>query len=115
MAADADGNVYVADSGAVRVVGVDGVVSTLLDAEAAASLPEPLFTFDIRDIEVDGQGNLYIADFGSATVLRVTPDDEVAVIADAADGLGSPQGLAARDGRLFVSDSRGQIHVIQLP
>lgn len=88
LAADAQGNVYVADSWnhRVRRIASDGVISTVAGtgeegfsgdggAAGSARLLCP------RGLAVDAQGNLYIADSMNHRVRKVTPADKMGTVA----------------------------------
>lgn len=79
LAADATGQVYIADTfnNRVRVIGTDGNIHTVAgtgessfsgdgDAPATAALFLP------TDVTTDGAGNLYIADFGNSRIREVS-------------------------------------------
>jgi DNA-binding beta-propeller fold protein YncE len=124
IAVDADGNLYVADTGncAIRKVTADGVVATLAGKAGtlghadgtgtAASFNEPI------GIAVDASGNLYVADTDNDTIRKITPEGVVTTLAGragifgSADGTGSvasfsyPQGITAdASGNLYVADT----------
>ncbi|MDB6135379.1 MAG: repeat containing protein [Verrucomicrobiales bacterium] len=128
LAADAEGNVYVADAVncTIRRVTAAGVVTTLAGlagepgsadgAGAAARFFSPVA------VAVDGSGTLYVSDFGSSTVRRITPGGEVTTIGGtaglrgSADGTGAaahfafPEGIAVdADGNLYVADGEGAV------
>lgn len=108
VAADADGNVYIADRGnhRVRRAGRDGVITTVAGTGLAgdsgdfgpatrASLHTPVA------LALDAAGNLYIADQGNHRVRMVTPDGVMLPVARA----GLPSALAVdRAGRLHIAD-----------
>jgi sugar lactone lactonase YvrE len=89
VAADASGNVYVADTDkhVIRKITPAGVVTTLAGRAgdngktdgpaAAARFSEP------RGIAVDAAGNVYVADTGNAAVRQITPEGVVTTIAGA--------------------------------
>ncbi|MEY2573735.1 MAG: hypothetical protein QOJ87_1948 [Verrucomicrobiota bacterium] len=124
IAADAAGNLYVADTfnSTVRRVTPGGVVTTLAGlagttgsadgTSANARFNQP------QGIAVDGAGNVYVADSVNQTIRQITPSGVVTTLAGLAgtsgntDGVGSaarflvPQSLAI-DGAndLYVADS----------
>jgi len=89
LAADAAGNVYVADTDnhTIRKITPAGVVTTLAgkpgDAGsangkgAAARFSEP------RSAAVDADGNVFVADTGNSTIRMITPDGVVTTVAGA--------------------------------
>ncbi|WP_158590442.1 NHL repeat-containing protein [Noviherbaspirillum cavernae] len=124
IAADAAGNLYIADTAnhIIRKVTPAGAVSTLAGTAgvfgsadgngAAARFSSP------RGIVVDGAGNVYVADRLNHAIRRITPSGAVATIAGAAgssgsaDGAGStarfngPSGIAIDAlGNLYVADT----------
>jgi sugar lactone lactonase YvrE len=87
VAADASGNVYVADTDnhVIRKVTKSGVVTTLAGhlgdngkadgTGSAARFSEP------RGVAVDAAGNVYVADTGNGAVRMITPEGVVTTIA----------------------------------
>jgi type 1 glutamine amidotransferase len=131
IAADAAGNLYVADTGnhTIRKMTPAGIVSTLAGfagnrgsadgVGSAARFSSP------SGIAVDGSGNLYVADTGNDTIRRITPNGTVATFAGLAGSRGSVDGVgnAARfagplavavdgSGNLFVADESPAIRKI---
>jgi trimeric autotransporter adhesin len=131
LAADVNGNLYIADSvdHRVRKITPDGVIHTIAGTgvrgfagdggpAASAQLNSPY------GLACDVKGNLYIADLGNARVRRIGPDGTIATIAGggtlpaggANDGsaalllaLSQPRNLALDgDGNLYISDFSGQ-------
>jgi streptogramin lyase len=86
LAADAAGNVYVADTDnhTIRKITPAGVVTTLAGkpgesgntdgAGAAARFSEP------RSVAVDAAGNVFVADSGNGSLRQITPDGVVSTI-----------------------------------
>lgn len=124
LAADAAGNVYVADTAndTIRKITPAGVVATLAGvagvagsadgAGAAARFSKP------TAVALDGAGNVYVADNGNSTIRKITPDGVVSTLAGTAgasgggDGTGAaarfngPNGVAVdAAGTVYVSDS----------
>jgi uncharacterized protein (TIGR03437 family) len=112
VAVDANGVVYIADTGngQIRRVDTAGMITTV---NTGSSLKDP------RGIAVDKSGNLYIADTGSNLVKRVAADGSLTTIAGngtccySGDGglalnaqLNAPWGIAVdAAGNIFVADS----------
>ncbi|HVU25414.1 MAG TPA: immunoglobulin domain-containing protein [Opitutus sp.] len=127
VAVDADGNVYVADSGnqTIRKITGAGVVTTLAGTpahEGATDGTGSAAEFNMDDspaeIAVDAAGNLYLADSDSSTIRRITGAGVVTTLAgmagiyDAVDGTGGsarfayPTGVAVdAAGNVYVADT----------
>ncbi|MGD1092728.1 MAG: hypothetical protein ABSB35_12160 [Bryobacteraceae bacterium] len=119
IAADANGNLYVADAleQRVRKVTPAGMMTTVAGTgvqgfsgdggpATAAQLNSPY------GLTFDGAGNLYIADLGNARVRRITPDGIITTVAGgtatAAIPLVAPRNLApAGNGAIYISDFGG--------
>jgi mucin-19 len=125
VAADAVGNVYVADAGnhVIRKIDRLGQVTTLAGVVGAAAFADG--TGDVarlnapQSVVVDPAGNLLVADTGNHAIRKVTPAGLVTTLAGAggipgsSDGLGtaarfwSPRSLAQdRAGNVYVADGR---------
>jgi sugar lactone lactonase YvrE len=106
LALDAEGNLYVNDTGAhrVRKVSPAGKVTTLAEVEG-------------RGIAVDREGNVYLADENRAIIKKISPAGAVTILAGLQaipghqDGTGTaatfylPRGLTiGSDGNLYVVD-----------
>ncbi|MDD4101050.1 MAG: hypothetical protein PHU80_00265 [Kiritimatiellae bacterium] len=130
LAADAAGNVYVADTDnhVIRKVAPNGLVTTLAGSAGAAGYTDGKSS-DARfrsphDVAVDSKGNLYVADAGNHLVRRVDASGAVVTLAGQieikggvpvggyADGKGAaarfraPRGVAVdKDGLVCVADT----------
>jgi len=129
MAIDANGTIYVADSGnnTIRKVTAGGVVTTIAGTAgvkgssdgtgAAASFYEP------SGLALDSAGNIYVADTGNNTIRKVTAGGVVTTFAGTArdmeicqDGTGAGASFGApaflafdTNGNLLVTDSDGEL------
>ncbi|MDR1850253.1 MAG: SMP-30/gluconolactonase/LRE family protein, partial [Zoogloeaceae bacterium] len=131
---DAEGILYVADSGnqRIRKVTPDGVVTTLAGGnnEGKRSFADGKGSkarfFWPSGIAVDAAGNLYVADTDNQRIRKVTPDGVVTTLAGSgekgfADGEGSaarfcrPRGIAIdAEGNLYVADGNHRIRKIAI-
>jgi uncharacterized protein (TIGR03437 family) len=110
VAADENGNLYIADTLAYRVRKVDGggIISTLAGngtpgsggdggSATTAQLGLP------SAVAVDAAGNVYVADEGNGTIRRIAPDGAISTVQAP---LMAPRGMAAdAAGNLFVADT----------
>ena len=113
VAADAAGNLYIADSAnhVVRRVDSKGVISTFAgngsvgsggdgNAAAGAQLNGP------AGVAVDGSGNVFIADTGNNKIRKVNSSGTISTFSSAQ--LSAPWGLAAdSSGNLYVAEFGG--------
>ncbi len=129
VAADFEGNVYIAEAGAhrVRKISPSGVITTFAGTgtkgfsgdegpAVAAQLDSPY------GLAVNERGDVFIADLGNARVRRVSPDGTITTIAGGGSGgvswkggnrithiakdiaLSAPRNVACMGGHVFVSD-----------
>ncbi len=126
LALDAQGNLYIVDSGnnRVREVGLDGTIRTVAGTGTAGFSGDggPAARAQLNGptgIAVDATGALFIADSGNNRVRRVSPDGTITTVAGSGtkgfsgDGgtavkaqLSGPTGVAiGPDGALYVADS----------
>jgi sugar lactone lactonase YvrE len=99
IALDANGNIYVADTGnqVVRKITSAGVVSTLAGQPGifgAADGPgaTALFAY-LQGLATDAAGNVYVADSGNNTIRMITPAGVVSTLAGTAQVTGSSDGV----------------------
>lgn len=119
IAIDADGNIYVADSGndRIRKITANGDVSTLAGGtEGFADGTGANAQFNgAGGVATDLQGNVYVADGGNHRIRKITPSGDVTTLAGStkgfADGIGgnaqfyAPEGIAVDvDGNVYVAD-----------
>ena len=124
VAADAAGNLYVADtnSHAIRKISPTGTVSTLAGNAGARGSSDGLGAgarfSGPTGISVDSSGTLYVADTGNATIRKISAGGAVSTlaglagVAGSAEGTGNavrfttPSGVAVDSaGNVFVADS----------
>ncbi|MFF3754649.1 hypothetical protein ACFYYH_30090 [Streptomyces sp. NPDC002018] len=87
-----DGRLVVAETGAGRVLAIDGNDSVTVLAEG---LEHPV------DVAFDGEGRCYVSDDRAGAVFRIDGGETAAV----AEGLGAPQGLAVLGEELFTVET----------
>ncbi|MEZ5353221.1 MAG: SBBP repeat-containing protein [Bryobacteraceae bacterium] len=125
LAADTDGNLYIADKGnrRVRRISVDGVISTVAGNGQSGSDGDggPALQASFREpsqLAFDAAGNLYVADSAANRIRRIGKDGVISTVAGSgAAGFGgdggpataarltSPGGMAFdRDGNLYFAD-----------
>ncbi|HWK34847.1 hypothetical protein [Sphingomonas sp.] len=117
VAADAKGNVYVADSynDRIRVITADGAVRTIAggDAPGLADGQGSVAAFDTpTGLVLDRHGALLIADTGNAAIRKIDADGRVSTVArtDPGDGPGLLDGAiglaATHDGFVYIASLR---------
>lgn len=122
LALDANGNLYVADTGnnRIRKITPEGQVSTVAGDGTAGHLDGPASQAQFNGpigITVDARGNIYVADAYNDRIRLITNDSQVSTVAGKgtpgyADGdrnaalFDTPCGIvAASDGSLIVADT----------
>ncbi len=117
IAVDAAGNVYVADSGAgkvIRIPATDPTCSTLSDCTSVGTgLVHP------RSVVLDASGNVYIADQGTNLVTKVLATDLTCATAgdctNVGPALSSPEGVAVdANNNVYIADE-GNARVLYVP
>ena len=117
LAADADGNLYIADAAdqRVRMVTPGGVIQTIAGTGVRGFAGDggPATSAQLNSpygLAFDTKGNLYIADLGNARVRKVTPDGKITTVAGGGTpALSEPRNLALdSSGNLYISDFTGQ-------
>lgn len=120
IAADAQGNFYVADAfnSVIRKIS-GGLVSTLAGSGTPGyknGTGADAQFYSPQGVAVDAQGNVYVSDFGNNAIRKITPDGVVTTLAGGngagyANGSGSvvkfynPSGLAVdAQGNIYVAD-----------
>ncbi|MCO5950471.1 cadherin-like beta sandwich domain-containing protein, partial [Mucilaginibacter flavidus] len=119
VAADGQGNVYVADNynPVIRKITPGGVVSTLAGSGTAGyadgSATAAQFNFPYG-VAVDPQGNVFVADLGNRRVRKITPDGTVTTFAGGGPGTKTNgTGTAASFGTVYAvaTDTQGNVYV----
>ncbi|MEO8134315.1 MAG: RHS repeat-associated core domain-containing protein [Betaproteobacteria bacterium] len=126
IAVGADGVLYIADRGHVRVrrVGTDGIITTIagngLSSFTGDGGPAVLAGLSlVNDVALSPDGSVFISDFNNQRIRRVGPDGTITTTAGtgifgysgdggpAAQGrINAPQGVAVRsDGSVYVADT----------
>ncbi|MFH8470308.1 hypothetical protein [Streptomyces sp. NPDC017991] len=106
-----DGALVVAETGAGRVVRIDGTDGS--DGSAAVTVLAAGLRHPV-DVAFDAEGRCYVSDDRLGAVLRIDDSDSDSdndgggVAVTVAEGLGAPQGLAVRGDELFTVDTRGR-------
>jgi sugar lactone lactonase YvrE len=127
IAADAEGNLYVADSGnhTIRKIAASGSVTTIAGVSGITGTKDGNGTaarFDTPSgIAVDGSGNVFVADRHNHAIRKIAPDGAVTTFAGSAgqQGYAVGSGTEARfsypsdlvldsAGNLYVTDTGGR-------
>jgi len=127
VAVDADGNVFVADTGndLIRRVGTDGVVTTVAGVAGAAGFVDGVGSAarfnHPTSLAFDDLGNLFVVDTGNHAIRRIAPSHLVTTIIGTGtpghtNGLGttatlsSPGGIAFDPtGALYIADTGNNV------
>lgn len=96
IAVDSKGNVYVADTGTIRKVSAEGMVTTvagLAGSSGSAGGTGSTARFNLpHGVAVDSVGNVYVADDGNATIRKISPSGVVTTMAGKAGMAGFADG-----------------------
>ena len=106
VAVDANGNIYVADTGnnTIRKITPAAVVTTLAgtagvrgssDGDVSNGNPSAASFWAPEGVAVDSSGNVYVADTGNNTIRMITPVGRVTTLAGSAGVTGSQDGTGA--------------------
>ncbi|MBI4747178.1 MAG: hypothetical protein HY774_01715 [Acidobacteria bacterium] len=104
VAADSNGNIFVADGVRIRRITPDGKVQTIAGNEAGyQDGPIHKARFEtLGSISLDGAGNIYVADVGNGVIRKITRDGLVTTL---------PTGPAAQVGSLILEP----VSILALP
>jgi sugar lactone lactonase YvrE len=121
IAADSNGNLYVAEHNTIRKITPAGLVSTLagttagLDGSADGIGAAARFNY-IDSIATDSAGNLYASDTNNSTIRKITPGGVVSTLAGTAGVYGSADGIGAAASfyapRGITIDNAGNLYVV---
>ncbi len=107
IAADSQGNLYIADAGnnRIRKIAANGAISTIAGDGSVASLWYP------QGVAVDSGGSVYIADTNNNRIRRVAPNGTLTTIAT---GVKTPTVLAVgADGTIYIAETgNNQVRII---
>jgi sugar lactone lactonase YvrE len=107
LAIDAEGNLYVADTGnnRIRKVTPEGIVSTVAGDETAGYVDGPAARARFNGpigVAVDKTGNVFVADTYNDRIRRISTDGQVTTLTGEFD---TPCGIVVTDGSVFVADT----------
>jgi sugar lactone lactonase YvrE len=119
VAADSNGNLYIAD-GSLRKVDAHGMISTLNEGAGGYGGPVTEALKGPEGVAVDSIGNIYIADTNNYRIRKLTPDGSRSTVAGtgilgfSGDGgpateaqLNLPRSVTLdREGNLYIADSQ---------
>ncbi len=99
LAFDAEGNLYLADGGAVRKIDASGTITTVAGTGAwgfsGDGGPATEATINVWDVAVDRDGNLYISEWPNERIRRVDRNGVITTVAGGGNGLYGAQGMPA--------------------
>ncbi|HMF36072.1 MAG TPA: Ig-like domain repeat protein, partial [Isosphaeraceae bacterium] len=113
VAVDAQGNLFIADTGndRIREVRTDGKIITIAGDAGFSGDGGPASQAELNHPEgvaVDASGNLYIADTGNNRIRKISPDGTIVTIAGNGTPaiLNAPTGIAVgASGNLYIADT----------
>jgi sugar lactone lactonase YvrE len=127
MAFDAEGNLYLADGGAVRKIDASGTITTVAGTGvwgfSGEGGPATGATINVWDVAVDRDGNLYISEWPNERIRRVDRNGVITTVAGGGNGLYGAQGVPATSvplhdpwgiavdghGNLFISEHHANL------
>ena len=122
VAVDATGTVYIADrhNQRVRMVSVDGTISTLAGSGAASfsgdgASATAATLFRPGGVSIDGAGNIYIADTGNQRIRQVNGGTIATVVGNGQQGFGGDTGPATgatlNSPKAVIADASGNLTI----
>lgn|GEM_PF-5791631 len=119
LAADAAGDIYIADTLNIRKVAPDGVLTTIAGNGTAQSTgdggPATAAGVEPEQLALDGAGNLYVAEGLSNRVRRIAPDGTITTFAGSSPaGAGGPAptvNMTLDDPDAVAVDSAGNVYI----
>jgi uncharacterized protein (TIGR03437 family) len=107
VAVDASGSLFIADSGRIRKVSADGIITTVAGKGTGGYSgdggPATSASVDPTSVAVDASGNLFIADTGNNRIRKVSASGIITTVAG--NGPSSPVGGYSGDGGVATSAS----------
>ncbi|MDQ2853707.1 MAG: hypothetical protein M3R32_02490 [Chloroflexota bacterium] len=99
MAFDAEGNLYVADGGAIRKIDVSGTITTVagtgVPGFSGDDGPATDATIDAWDVAVDSDGNLFLSEWHNEVIRQVNRAGVITTVAGGGNGLFGAEGVPA--------------------
>jgi uncharacterized protein (TIGR03437 family) len=118
MAADAAGNLYIADASRLRMVDTSGAIHTVAGCQCGGDGgPAPWAQAGAAaGVALDSSGNIYFSDQGSHMVRRIAPDGTITAVAGIGEAGFSGDGGPATAARLswpagLAFDSAGNLYI----
>ena len=121
LAFDADGNLYIADTGnqRVRMVDAGGTITTIAGGGGQGCLQQGSAIGDVfmlpRQLVIDGKGNVLVADQWCNAVRKITQDGTISTVAGSLQGFSGDGGPAISASLYFpwgvALDSNGNVYI----